>query len=213
RQQVLDTAALGEGKVTGPNTIPLYAGQADQLSCYKPDLAKAKQLLSDASTARRFEFSLIAASPEPATPAGGAPNIAAQLAQIGVKMDIKTMDLDAYDKSWLAADFDSAIALNGGRADPHLMFIRYWSGKGNLNKVAAYSESTLDDLLSQGQKETDPTKRVGIYQDLAKHLVDESPWIWLYNGYEYRAMQDKVQGYIGTPLVSIYYLRQTWLNQ
>ena len=41
-----------------------------------------------------------------------------------------------------------------------------------------------------------------LYQNFARHLVDESPWIWLYNGYNYAAMQDKVQGYIGTPLVS-----------
>ncbi len=213
RKQVLDTAALGEGQVTGPNTIPLYAGQADQLPCYKPDLTKAKQLLTAAGLDKGFSFDVIAATQEPATAVNEAQNIAAQLAKIGVTMNIKTMDIDAYVKAWLAADFDSAIALNGGRADPHLMFIRYWSSKGNLNKVAAYNDSMLDDLLAQGQKETDATKRVGIYQDLAKHLVDESPWIWLYNGYEYRAMQDKVQGYIGTPLVSIYYLRQTWINQ
>jgi peptide/nickel transport system substrate-binding protein len=93
------------------------------------------------------------------------------------------------------------------------MFIRYWSSKGNLNKVAAYSDSTLDDLLSQGQKESDPDKRVTIYQSLASHLVDESPWIWLFVGYNYNAMQDNVTGFVGTPLVSIAYLRQTWINK
>jgi peptide/nickel transport system substrate-binding protein len=213
RQQVIDTAALGEGKVTGPNTIPLYAGNTADLPCYKPDLDKAKQLLTAAGMGSGFSFDVIASTTEPANAVNEAQNIAAQLSKIGVTMNIKPMDNDAYVKAWLAADFDAAIALNGGRADPHLMFIRYWSSKGNLNKVAAYSDSTLDDLLAQGQKETDPAKRVTVYQDFAKHLVDESPWIWLYNGYNYVAMQDKVQGYIGTPLVSISYLRQTWLNQ
>src|SRR5205085_2409193 len=124
---------------------------------------------------------------------------------------IETMDLDAYVKRWLAGDFDAAIALNGGRADPHLMFIRYWSSKGNLNKVAAYNDPTLDDLLAKGQKETDPQKRLTIYQDFEKHLVDQAPWVWLYVGYEYRAMQDSVKGYVGTPLLSIAYLRQTYI--
>ena len=213
RQQVLDTAALGEGQVTGPNTIPLYAGNSADLPCYKPDLDKAKQLLAAAGLDKGFSFDVIAATQEPATAVNEAQNIAAQLSKLGITMNIKTMDLNTYVKAWLAADFDAAIALNGGRADPHLMFIRYWSSKGNLNKVAAYSDSTLDTLLAQGQKEVDPAKRVGIYQDLAKHLVDESPWIWLYNGFEYRAMQDNVQGYIATPLVSIYYLRQAWINK
>jgi len=210
RQQVIDTAALGEGQVTGPNTIPLYRTPADQLPCYTQDLDKAKQLLAGAGT---IEFTVIAASQEPPTAVNEAQNIADQLSKVGVKVNIKTMDLDAYVKAWLAGDFDAAIALNGGRSDPHLMFIRYWSSAGNLNKVAAYNDKTLDDLLKQGQQQTDPTKRVGIYQDLEKHLVDEAPWIWLYVGYEYRAMQDSVKGYIGTPLVSIAYLRQTWLDK
>jgi peptide/nickel transport system substrate-binding protein len=213
RQQVIDTAALGEGQVTGPNTIPLYRTPVDQLPCYKPDLAKAKQLLSDAGVASGVSFTVIAASQEPPTAVNEAQNIADQLAKIGVTVKIQTMDLDAYVKAWLAGDFDAAIALNGGRADPHLMFVRYWSSQGNLNKVAAYNDSMLDDLLAKGQAETDPQKRVSVYQDFEKHLVDASPWIWTYVGYEYRAMQDTVQGYISTPLVSIAYLRQTWINK
>jgi peptide/nickel transport system substrate-binding protein len=213
RQQVLDTAALGEGQVTGPTTIPLYRMPLDQLPCYKPDLDKAKKLLADAGADKGVEFTVIAASQEPPTAVNEAQNIADQLGKLGIKMKIETMDLDAYVKRWLAADFDAAIALNGGRADPHLMHNRYWNSKGNLNKVAAYSDQTLDDLLLKGQKEIDPQKRIGVYQDFEKHLVDAAPWVWLYVGYEYRAMQENVKDYVATPLVSIYYLRQTWIDK
>ncbi len=213
RQQVVDTAALGEGQVTGPNTIPLYRTPLNQLFCYKPDLNKAKSLLKEAGMDKGFEFTAIVATQEPPTGVNEAQNIADQLSKIGVTMKIESMDLDAYVKRWLAADFDAAIALNGGRADPHLMHSRYWNSQGNLNKVAAYGDKTLDDLLSQGQKATDQTKRITIYQNFEKHLVEEAPWIWLYTGYEYRAMQDNVKNYVATPLVSIYYLRQTWINK
>lgn len=213
RQQVLDTASLGEGQVTGPNTIPLYRTPIDQLPCYKPDLDKAKKLLTDAGMDKGVQFTVIAASGEPPTAVNEAQNIADQLSKIGVTMKIETLDDNTYVKRWLAADFDAAEALNGGRADPHLMFIRYWSSKGNLNKVAAYNDSSLDDLLAKGQKETDPQKRVSIYQDFEKRLVDSAPWIWLYVGFEYRAMQDSVKGYVATPLNSIYYLRQAWLDK
>jgi len=212
RQQVIDTAALGEGQVTGPNTVPLYRTPVDQLPCYKQDVEKAKKLLAD-SGATNVTFTVIAATQEPPTAVNEAQNIADQLSKVGITMKIETMDLNAYVDRWLKADFDAAIALNGGRADPHLMFVRYWTSKGNLNKVSAYNDPTLDDLMSKGQKETDPQKRIGIYQDLEKHLVDASPWVWLYVGYEYRVMQDTVQGYIPTPLLSIAYLRQTWLNK
>ncbi len=209
RKEVLDTAALGEGLVTGPNTIPLYRTPQDQLACYKPDLAKAKQLLGD----KKVSFTVIAANQEPPTAVNEAQNIADQLGKIGITVKIESMDLDTYVKRWLAADFDAAIALNGGRADPHLMFVRYWTSKGNLNKVAGYTDATLDDLMAKGERETDAAKRLAIYQNLEKHLVEQAPWVWLYVGYEYRAMQASVKGYIATPLASIYGLRSTYLDK
>jgi peptide/nickel transport system substrate-binding protein len=212
RQQVLDTAGLGAGQVTGPNTVPLYRTPLDQLACYKPDLDKAKKLLAD-SGMKDITFTVIAASGEPPTAVNEAQNIADQLSKVGITMKIETLEDSAYVKRWLDGDFDAAIALNGGRADPHLMFTRYWNSKGNLNKVAAYHDSTLDDLLLKGQKETDPQKRIAIYQVLEKHLVEAAPWVWLYVGYEYRVMQDNVKNYQATPLVSIYYLRQVWIDK
>jgi peptide/nickel transport system substrate-binding protein len=210
RQEVLDTASLGAGQVTGPNTIPLYRTPQDQLACYTQDVEKAKKLIAD-SGVTNLEFTVIAAAQEPPTAVNEAQNIASQLSEVGITMNIETMDLDAYVKRWLDGDFDAAVALNGGRADPHLMFVRYWTSAGNLNKVAAYRDETLDKLMADGQKEVDPQKRVEIYQQLEKHLVEQAPWVWLYVGYEYRAMQDSVKGYVATPLNSIYNLRETWL--
>jgi peptide/nickel transport system substrate-binding protein len=212
RQQVLDTAALGEGQVTGPTTIGLYRTPLDQLFCYKADPDKAKQLLTD-SGAGSVEFTIIAAAQEPPTAVNEAQNIVEQLAKVGIKAKIETMDLDAYVKRWLAADFDAAVALNGGAPDPHLMFVRYWNSKGNLAKVAALSDPTMDDLIAKGQKETDQQKRIGIYQEFEKHVVEAAPWVWLYVGYEYRAMQDSVKGYVATPLNSIANLRTVWLDK
>lgn len=48
RQAVLDTASLGEGKVTGPLTMPFYATDPNELFCYKRDVEKAKKLMADA---------------------------------------------------------------------------------------------------------------------------------------------------------------------
>ena len=46
RQEVLDTASLGEGKVTGPLTMPAYATDPAELFCYEQDLDKAKALMA-----------------------------------------------------------------------------------------------------------------------------------------------------------------------
>jgi len=68
------------------------------------------------------------------------------------------MELNVYVDAWLKGDFDMAVALNGGRADPYTMYNRYWTKTGNLQKVANYIDDTLDSQMQQGRAETDPAE-------------------------------------------------------
>ena len=72
------------------------------------------------------------------------------------------MEIGAYVDTWLAADFDAAIALNGGRPDPDTMYGRYFTSTGNLNKVAGYSSPELDKLFAEGKTTSDVSKRKDI---------------------------------------------------
>lgn len=213
RQQVLDTASLGEGQVTAPLTPPFYAANLSDLTCYKQDVAKAKQLLADAGKSTGVSFKVIAASDEPPTAVAEAQNIQAQLKAVGIDMQIETLELGVYVDRWLKADFDAAEALNGGNPDPDVMFYRYWNSTGNLNKVAAYSSPDIDRLLDQGRATADPNARKPIYNDIQKKLADTAPWVWLYNGYEYRVMQPYVKGFTPLPNGSMIYSRDMWLDR
>ena len=64
-QDVLDTALIGEGQVTGPLTMPLYRTDPSELFCYKRDVAKAKKLMADAGYPDGFSAEVIVASGEP----------------------------------------------------------------------------------------------------------------------------------------------------
>src|SRR5690606_1693974 len=196
RQEVLDTASLGEGTVTGPLTIPAYAVPLEEYFCYEKDLDRARELLAQAGYADGFTLNVIAATGEPPTALSEAQNIQAQLAEIGINIEIEVLELSVYVDRWLAADFDAAVALNGGRPDPYTMYARYWTKTGNLQGVAGYIDDTLDSLMAQGKAETDPAARYQIFADFQKHLVEMAPWIWLYNGFEYTAHQPYVQGFV-----------------
>ncbi|TJV02364.1 MAG: ABC transporter substrate-binding protein, partial [Mesorhizobium sp.] len=213
RQEVLDTAALGEGKVTGPLTIPALATDPSQLFCYKRDVEKAKKLMEEAGFADGFSATVIGATGEPPTAAAEAQVIQSQLAEIGVKLDIKMMELNVYVDAWLKGDFDMAIALNGGRADPYTMYNRYWTKAGNLQKVANYIDDTLDSQMQQGRAETDPAKRKVIFAAFEKHLAEMSPWIWLYTSYSYTAQQKTVSGFVPTPTGALFSLSKVTIQQ
>ncbi len=208
RQQVLDTASLGEGRVTGPLTIPAYASDPNTLFCYTRDVEKAKELLADAGYPDGFSAKVIAATGEPPTAASEAQVIQAQLAEIGIDLEIEMMELNVYIDRWLKADFDMAVALNGGRADPFTMYNRYWTKAGNLQKVSNYIDDTLDSLMMQGRAETDPAARKATFAAFEKHLAEMAPWIWLYNSYNYTAQQDNVKGFKPTPTGSLFSLSE-----
>lgn len=199
RQEVLDVASLGEGQVTPPLTIPAFRVPTDDLFCYQKDLDRARELLAQAGYADGFTIKTIAANAEPPTALAEAQSIQAQLAEIGITLEIESLELSVYVDRWLAADFDTAVALNGGRPDPYTMYVRYWTATGNLQKVAAYIDDTLDSLMAQGKVETDPAARFEIFAEFQRHLVEMAPWIWLYNGYEYTAQQPYVTDFVPMP--------------
>ncbi len=215
RQEVVDTASLGEGQVTGPATSPLYRTSLDELFCYQKDVEKAKQLLTEAGVAEGdITFKIMAAADEPPTAVAEAQSIQAQLQEIGITTEIETLELGVYVDRWLAADFDAVVALNGGNPDPDIMFYRYWHSTGNLNKVAAFSSPELDKWLDAG--------RVARYRQnvkpimtkfFRKILTEQAPWVWLYVGFEYRVMQPYVKDFTSMPNGSIKYLSNTWLDK
>ncbi len=213
RQEVLDTASLGQGRVTGPLTIPAYRVPLEDLFCYQKDLNRARELMAAAGLEEGFTLPMIVASAEPPTAVAEAQSIQAQLAAINITVEIETMELSVYVDRWLAADFDSAVALNGGRPDPYTMYARYWTRNGNLNTVAGYIDDTLDELMAQGRAETDPDARYEIFAEFQRHLTEMAPWIWLYTDYEYTAQQPYVTGFIPMPTDSLYYLSQVRIER
>jgi peptide/nickel transport system substrate-binding protein len=204
RQAIIDAALVGEGKVTGPLTMPAFAQDPETLFCYRQDVAKAKQLMQEAGFADGLSATVIAATGEPPVASSEAQVLQSQLAEIGVKLDIKMMELNVYVDTWLKGDFDMAVALNGGRPDPYPMYNRYFTKDGNLLKVSNFVDDTLDSLMKQGQAETDPAKRVAIFQEFERHLAEQSPWIWLSTSFNYTAQLKTVSGYEASPTGTLF---------
>ncbi len=213
RQEVLDTALLGEGTVTGPVTSPAYTVPTSELFCYTKDVDKAKSLLASAGMSDGFTLNVIAATGEPPTAVNEATNIQAQLADVGITVTIEPLENSVYVDRWLAGDFDAAIALNGGRPDPYTMYARYFTKAGNLQKVSNFADDTLDSLLLQGRAESDFAKRLDIFTQFQKQITEDAPWVWLYKAYDYTANQPYVTGFVPSPTDSLLTLAQVKIDR
>lgn len=213
RQAVLDTAALGEGTVTGPLTVPVYQIDSSELFCYEQDVERARELMAEAGMEEGFTLPMIVANAEPPTALSEAQVIQEQLAEIGITVEIEPMELSVYVDRWLAGDFVSAIALNGGRVDPYTMYVRYWTSDAQFAETAGYGDETLDSLMRQGQIETDPDARYEIFAEFQRYITEAAPWIWLYNGYTYTGQQNYVTGFVPNPTGSIFGLSQVQISR
>ncbi|MEO0560793.1 MAG: ABC transporter substrate-binding protein [Chloroflexota bacterium] len=213
RQQVVDTAALGEGAVTGPLTMASFALPTDELFCYQQDVERARELLAEAGLEDGFALPTIVASAEPPVATSVAQNLQAQLAAVGIEMEIETMELGTYVDRWLAGDFTAAVALNGGRIDPYTMYSRYWQNDAQFQTTAGYIDDTLDTLMADGQVETDPEARYEIFAEFQQHLAETSPWVWLYSGFTYTARQPYVVDWNPNASDSLYFLSSVQLDR
>jgi peptide/nickel transport system substrate-binding protein len=212
RQQVLDTAAFGEGEVTGPITSPAYRSDPAVRPCPERDLDKAAEYLEAAGMADGVTVQAIVSQGEYATSVAEAENVQAQLAEANITLELEVLEIGTFVDRWIAADFEAAIALNGGRPDPDSMYGRYFTSTGNLNEVAGYSSDTLDELFAAGKASTDPEERAGIYEQISAELENNAAWIWLFTSFTYTATTADVTGFIPMANGSLQYLRVTSLG-
>jgi peptide/nickel transport system substrate-binding protein len=200
RNQVLQTAAYGDGTVTGPITSPAFSSSATAgLACTPGDTAKAKQMLAAAGYPKGFTLNTIVETGEYATAAAQAQNLQSQLAAIGVTLKLQQLSTSPYVTAWLAANYDAALALNGGSFDPYLMYGRYFGTDGSLSAPAGLTSPALATLLAQGNATTDTAQRQAIYANLQKELLTESPWVWLYSPDDFYLVASGVQGFTPRP--------------
>jgi len=195
--------AAGFALLAAATAMPAFAQDPSTLFCYEQDVEKAKALMAEAGV-DGFTAKVIAATGEPPVAASEAQVLQAQLAEIGINLEIEIMELNVYVDTWLKGDFDMAVAQNGGRPDPFPMYNRYFTKDGNLVKVSNFTDDELDSLMKQGQAETDPAKRVEIFHTFESRLAELSPWLWLSTGYSYTAQLKTVTGFESSPTGTLF---------
>ena len=200
RQEVVDSAALGEGEVTGPITSPAYRSDpAAGLPCDPPDAETARQLLEDAGEGDGFSLEAIVMTGGYATAVDQGQSLKSQLAEIDVNLETTSLESSVYVERWLEADFDAAVALNSGLPDPYLMYGRYFTTDGSLSGPAGLADPELSRLLEEGRAETEEGERTEIFEQLSEAMLETSPWAWLFNGYNYRLVSGSVEGFEEEP--------------
>jgi peptide/nickel transport system substrate-binding protein len=212
RKEVLAVAASNLGSVVAPIPPALkeYALDPESLPEYKPDIAKAKELLAKAGypNGLKVELELIPTFPSMVT---GAQVIADQAKQAGIEFELKQYEYGVWIKRFNEKQFVTTMNITGGNADPDsLLYNRIHSMGVNQNN---WQDAEVDRLLQQGKETTDPGKRKEIYTQLQRMLAQKVPQIWLFSADLIHVMKQSVKGYEPHPSTFYNGLVTTWLDQ
>lgn len=207
RQNLVDYLYQGNATVATAGMLPDFIpGYAQDIKTYDYNPEEAKKLLAEAGYPNGFEFTAITYSnPRPYNPVDGeklAAAIQAELAKVGVKMNIKAYpwkeykqvlkdgEGDAYFYGWIG---------DNGDADNFLMLLDSKEIKGGLN-ASKYSKPQYDALLDQGRTALDPAKRVAIYHEAQQLIAQDAPWVFISHGVDMAAASQDIKGFALHPV-------------
>jgi peptide/nickel transport system substrate-binding protein len=207
RQAIVNTAEFGFAAVSGP--IPAstpWATPASRLPSYAPNVARARQLLSEAGYPNGFSTRIVT-SPTYEGGVAVAQVIQEQLRAIGVNATLDTIEWGTYINRWVARDFDTMIELRGGDPDPDRFLYRTFHSTGAVNNFL-FKDAPIDRLLERGRVNVEPDARKAIYADLEKALIEAAPAIFLYTPMETQVLQGYVRGFKVIGNGALYYLEE-----
>lgn len=183
---IVNTVYLGYAtRLDGPVSPDLAKFYSPDLPKYEFDPAKSEKLLDEAGYARGadgFRFKLFIDPTQPSgPPKQTAEYIAQALAKVGIKVELRTQDFATFVKRvFTDRDFDIAIEGMSNLYDPTVGVQRlYWSKNFKpgvpFTNGSKYSNPEVDRLLETAAVEIDPKKRLELFNEFQKLVVEDLP--------------------------------------
>ena len=201
RQGVMQMLADGKGVAVGSSMYPAFQKyyRSDLADYYKTDVAKAKQLLSEAGYPNGFSMDITVPSnyqPHVDT----AEIVAEQFKQIGVTVNIKNVDWD----TWLSDVYSgrnyqaTVIGVDAASLTARAMLSRFVSD--DSSNFTNFSDPEYDKLYAEAASCTDDAKQVELYKQLEEILTKDAANVYIQDMCDFVAMGKGVQGYAFYPL-------------
>jgi peptide/nickel transport system substrate-binding protein len=215
REAIIKTAASGRGRAATGGIIPSWMWGYDQSleGTFKYDPAKAKQLVDEAgATGKNIELTTW----PPDTELFGRPSVIVsnQLKQIGLNVTLRPQ----ATAEWSATRASGAYQMfTDGNLysipDPDFLS-EYLTTGGRIPNANKFSDKEIDGWLDEARKIGDQSKRIPLYTNVQKKMLDLVPIAFLFYREQGEATQADVQGYeyLGS-LGANNALLETWLDR
>ncbi len=120
---------------------------------------------------------------------------------LGVRVEIRQSDPAAFLSDQAAGRlqmFNSGWIMD--YPDPEDVLDLKFHGDSQLNDLK-YKNPAVDELLDKARVERDPQRRIALYQDAEKQIVEDAVWIPLYFANAHVVINSAVKGWFEPPMV------------
>ena len=195
KKELLDAAYMGFGEVTDQKYPKGYAWYFDEIPSPEFDLNKAKALIKESTykgQAVRF------LSSQEGVRQTEALMVQSQLAKIGMKVEIDTVEWGAYRTQQRKGDYDFMIYGGQLDADPSITYSRDWvceSRTKRSSNVSGYCDPKIDALFGEAEAAFKPAKRKQLFKQILESVYAEIPDIPVGYVPRFFAFRDAVKGF------------------
>lgn len=179
---------------------PLMPGYNPDLKGYPYNPAMAKRLLTEAGYPNGFKATLWA-SVSHGERVKMAEALKEQLAEVGVRIDIKAVAFSVWDEA-TGRRHNTTFVFSGwyqDYPDPSNFLDVLLNGDRivgvHCNNCAFYSNPRVNALLRLAAKDTNAQHRLQLYRQAEEIIVQDAPWVPLYHPYLYILYQPWVKGH------------------
>lgn len=191
RDAIVQAAWFGNA-AANQTAIPSTSGWYFDYAPYSRDLERAAALLEEAEV-EGLEIDLMVVSSETAA-VTAAQVIAANLAEIGVTVNIRQLDSTTWIAEQGEGNFDIFMWSWIGNLDPSDFYYNQHHSTGSFN-AQGYNNPEVDALLDGAAVETDPDARKALYDQAATLIVDDASYVYLANPDISQGYSPNVEGY------------------
>src|SRR5512136_323953 len=219
KKAIVDALYGGTGMVATQFQPPPLWGYNKELKDYEYNPERAKQLLRDAGFGQGLKditwddgkkeplqfWYMPVSRPYYPNPKEIAEAIAADLAKVGITVQLQTTDWAVYlDKRKNGQLPLYMLGWTGDNGDPD-NFVCYFFCSPGTSREGFYSNPQLTDVLLEAQKLTDQPKRAALYRKAEQMIHDDVARIFIANNQPPLPFSKKVKGYVANPTNSEFF--------
>ncbi len=198
RQAILDAMYGGRGQLENgifPHGLYGFNENLPEIT-YDPEAAKA--LLAQAGYPNGFDMEIAADSSAADAVNQALEIIQAQLAEIGINAEIKTMDESTWLATRKAGEMGSFMSTWTADYNDPDNFIYTFFGNAENTKLRSlnYPDTAIMDRVQKARSIVDPDERVAEYRALEEKIISEdAAWVPMYSRLHPFAVSKRVQGF------------------